>query len=45
VDGSVNTETIKQLAEAGASRFVCGSSVFGNKKVEENIEKLEKLVI
>lgn len=42
VDGSVNTETIKQLANAGASRFVCGSSVFGDKRVEENIEQLKK---
>ena len=43
VDGSVNTETIKQLANAGASRFVCGSSVFGDKRVGENIEQLKNL--
>lgn len=44
VDGSVNTETIKKLAEAGATRFVCGSSIFGDGEVVENIEKLESLV-
>ena len=44
VDGSVNIETIKKLADAGATRFVCGSSIFGDGEVVENIEKLESLV-
>jgi ribulose-phosphate 3-epimerase len=43
VDGSVNTETIKQLADMGASRFVCGSSVFSDKQVRENIVTLHNL--
>jgi ribulose-phosphate 3-epimerase len=43
VDGSVNTETIKKLADAGATRFVVGSAVF-NGDPEENITKLEGLV-
>lgn len=45
IDGSVNRETIKQLSDAGASRFVCGSSVFVDKNILDNIEQLEKLVI
>jgi pentose-5-phosphate-3-epimerase len=40
----VNTSTITILADAGATRFVCGSSVFESKDVEGNIEKLEDLV-
>lgn len=44
VDGSVNTETIKKLAEKGCSRFVCGSSVFGSKNIQENITNLEGLI-
>jgi ribulose-phosphate 3-epimerase len=44
IDGSVNQETITKLAHAGASRFVCGSSVFGDKRVGENIEQLEFLL-
>ncbi len=43
IDGSVNQETITKLANTGASRFVCGSSVFGNKQTEQNIETLENL--
>ncbi len=43
IDGSVNADTIVRLFEAGATRFVCGSSVFtGNEK--ENIETLESLI-
>jgi ribulose-phosphate 3-epimerase len=44
VDGSVNLDTIKKLADAGATRFVAGSAVFGEGNIEENISKLEKLV-
>lgn len=44
IDGSVNKETVTKLAHAGASRFVCGSSVFGDRKVSENIEYLEDLI-
>lgn len=44
IDGSVNQETITKLAHAGASRFVCGSSVFGDKRVGEDINKLESIL-
>lgn len=43
VDGSVNEETIQALLDAGATRFVCGSSVFNGNAVE-NIERLQELV-
>lgn len=44
VDGAVNSDTIKRLADAGATRFVAGSAVFGTKDVAGNIEKLESLI-
>lgn len=44
VDGAVNFETIKRLADAGATRFVSGSAVFTG-DVEENIEKLGKIIV
>ncbi len=43
VDGSVNTETIGILESAGATRFICGSSVF-DRDVQENIAKLKSLL-
>ncbi len=45
VDGSVNQGTICRLADAGASRFVAGSAIFGGGTIAENIEKLESLVV
>jgi ribulose-phosphate 3-epimerase len=44
IDGSVNENTIKKLADAGATRFVCGSAVFEERDVAGNIEKLAALV-
>jgi ribulose-phosphate 3-epimerase len=44
IDGAMNADTIKRLSEAGASRFVCGSSVFGDGDVQDNIEKLKSLL-
>lgn len=41
VDGGVNAETIAQLQEAGANRFVSGSAVFEKGLVDENIAELE----
>jgi pentose-5-phosphate-3-epimerase len=43
VDGSVNTETIGILESAGATRFICGSSIFDG-DVSENIAKLKSLL-
>ena len=45
VDGSVSTETISRLLHAGATRFVCGSSVFVGGDVGGNIAALEALVV
>lgn len=44
VDGAVNKQTIKQLKEAGVSRFVAGSAVFENGTIEDNIYGLEDLI-
>ena len=43
VDGSVNTETIGILESAGATWFICGSSVFDG-DASENIAKLKSLL-
>jgi ribulose-phosphate 3-epimerase len=45
VDGGVSRETIAALSEAGVSRFVSGSGVFGGGLVEENIQELDQLVV
>jgi ribulose-phosphate 3-epimerase len=44
VDGSVNIETIKQLYDAGATRFVIGSAIYKSGKPEENIENFKKIL-
>jgi ribulose-phosphate 3-epimerase len=44
VDGSVNSDTIKDLALAGATRFVSGSAVFGHGIPEENVAYLLSLI-
>lgn len=44
VDGGVSVETIPLLYEAGASRFVSGSAVFGNGIPEENVERLYEVL-
>jgi len=43
VDGGVNGETGKRLAEAGVDVLVAGSYVFGAEKPEERISLLKKL--
>ena len=44
VDGAVGLGTAKQLADVGVTRFVCGSSVYGEGDARGNIEKLESLL-
>lgn len=44
VDGGVNANTVEQLRDAGVTRFVAGSAIFGNGSVEENIAELENLI-
>ena len=43
VDGGVNGDTGKRLAEAGVDVLVAGSYVFGAEKPEERISLLKKL--
>jgi ribulose-phosphate 3-epimerase len=40
VDGAVNMKTIERLSEAGATRFVAGSAVFGDKNIAQGISQL-----
>lgn len=42
VDGGVSVNTIKQLEDAGANRFVAGSAIFGKGEVRENLRNLEE---
>ena len=44
VDGGVNIDTIERLRDAGVTRFVAGSAVFGDGSIEDNIAELESLV-
>ena len=40
VDGGVNVNNIRQIAEAGADAFVAGSSIFGADSYEEVVKKM-----
>ncbi len=44
IDGGVNTETARAAAEAGATFFVCGNSVFGHGDVARNLGELRRSV-
>jgi ribulose-phosphate 3-epimerase len=44
VDGSVNRETITRLRNAGATRFIAGSAVYGEGDIPGNIEYLKGLL-
>ena len=44
VDGGINTETIKQAAEAGANVFVAGSFIFKEKDRKKIIKELRDSV-
>lgn len=44
IDGGINKETIKQAADAGASIFVAGSSIFKQKDRKKAIEELKKAI-
>ncbi|MGI0071430.1 MAG: ribulose-phosphate 3-epimerase [Thermoplasmata archaeon] len=44
VDGGISPETAGAAAEAGATFFVCGNSVFGSGSVAENLARLRAAV-
>jgi ribulose-phosphate 3-epimerase len=44
IDGGITTETARETAEAGATFFVCGNSVFGQGSVRENLAVLRSAV-
>ncbi len=44
IDGGVTPETARPAAEAGATFFVCGNSVFAGGRVDENLLALRRAV-
>lgn len=44
VDGGVSEHTIKRLSDAGATRFVAGSAIFGRGEVRENLRELKAVL-
>ena len=44
VDGSVNTETLRPLAEAGATRLTVGSALFAHDDIEKAFFELQAIV-
>jgi ribulose-phosphate 3-epimerase len=44
IDGGITTETARETAQAGATFFVCGNSVFGQGTVRENLAVLRSAV-
>lgn len=44
VDGGVHVDTIERLRDAGVTRFVAGSAIFGDGSIEDNIAELENLI-
>ncbi len=44
IDGGITPETAAASAEAGATFFVCGNSVFGGGAVAENLQSLRRAV-
>ncbi len=45
IDGGITLETAKVAAEAGASFFVCGNSVYGNGRTpQQNLQDLRRVI-
>ncbi|MBK8551502.1 MAG: ribulose-phosphate 3-epimerase [Ignavibacteria bacterium] len=44
VDGGVGLGNIKEISEAGADMFVCGSSIFGAENKAEVIKRMKSLI-
>ena len=44
VDGGVGIKNIKDLSDAGADMFVCGSSIFNSGNISQEIRKLKAVI-
>ena len=44
VDGGVGIDNIRELSDAGADMFVCGSSVFNSANKSESIKKMKSIL-
>ena len=44
VDGGIGSDNIKEISEAGADMFVCGSSVFNASGISESVRNLKSIV-
>lgn len=44
VDGGINARTAPLAVEAGADLLIMGSAIFGNRRIEDNIKKIRRLV-
>jgi ribulose-phosphate 3-epimerase len=44
VDGGVGPDNIKEISEAGADMFVCGSSVFNASGISESVRNLKSII-
>ncbi|HXK35254.1 MAG TPA: hypothetical protein VJ103_01995 [Candidatus Paceibacterota bacterium] len=45
VDGGVNLETAKKLTEAGVSRLVIGSAIFGSENIHKTISDFRSIIM
>jgi ribulose-phosphate 3-epimerase len=44
VDGGINAQTAPSAVEAGADLLIMGSAIFGNRRIEDNLKKIRRLV-
>lgn len=44
IDGGVGRENIKEISDAGADMFVCGSSVFNAADISGSVRELKSII-
>lgn len=44
VDGGVNSDNVKEVVQAGATRIVMANAIFKNEDIENNIKTLKELI-
>ncbi|HMQ69295.1 MAG TPA: ribulose-phosphate 3-epimerase [Ignavibacteria bacterium] len=44
IDGGVGPDNIKEISDAGADMFVCGSSVFSTPDITESVKNLKSII-